>query len=382
MRRSLNTAPVSQPPDHTRQSTPSIPLGAFRETESRHSLFGQPNCSVRIPPLAPHYMMAFDRVPNEVVEEVCRRVESTKDLDSLSRCSRRFYRLVQPFLYATFTQTGEGALPTFLRTIVEKHHLVKYVKNVKLTVLGRAFYISDRRERHQDNLSFLSKEQRPWIRRQLPDNVLGKEFCDSWYTQLSGTDNYFWDSLAGFVLLLCSHSIESIAFQRWPDFAPEFVVGEVMSLATKKDNGRSPYFANLRRADLLSQESEDNEGWFAMQVLPYRCLEIKYLLEVHVERCSFEAMIPFRRAEVDIFDCKYLSVDSIQLSFNEFREFLEQFHSLERFQYQQKETYPSSDSYCLIPLDVKKGLISFKAFIGGNFHRGSKNWMGRTTWSV
>ena len=319
--------------------------------------------------------MAFERVPNEVAEEICRQVESTKDLDRLSRCSRRHYGLVQPFLYATFTQTGENALPIFLRTIIEKPHLVQYVKNVKLTILGRTFYGSNRGERYRQNLSFLSKEQRAWIRHQLPDKVLGREFCDSWYAQLSGNYKYYWDPVAGVVLLLCSNSIESIAFQRWHDVATEFVVGEVMSLATKQDERRSPYFANLRRADLLSRDLQDHEGWFAVQVLLYRCLEIKPLLEVHVERLSYEATIPFQG---DISGCKYLSINSIQLPFFEFREFLERFHSLERFQFQHKETHPISDSYCLVPLDLKKALFHSRHSLEALFIAGpTDGWIER-----
>jgi hypothetical protein len=69
----------------------------------------------------------FNTLANELILNTCGFL-STEDLANLSLCSKHLYKLAQPDLYSTVTQTGKRAIPALIRTLLAKPHLAQYVK--------------------------------------------------------------------------------------------------------------------------------------------------------------------------------------------------------------------------------------------------------------
>jgi F-box-like len=93
--------------------------------------------------LSPHHM-ALNELPDELMAWVFSYLESHNDLSNVALCSKRFYNLVIPFLYASFTD--DGALPRtsgFLSTVIRRPDLAQYVKTFGLTISGFDAFPSD-----------------------------------------------------------------------------------------------------------------------------------------------------------------------------------------------------------------------------------------------
>lgn len=142
--------------------------------------------------------MSFDKLPNEPLVEIFRHVVNCKlepavsappkDLAALLVCCRRFYDLAQPQLYSKFSSFSWGANQTkkesaLFRTIVASPNLARYVKHfgaILGSILGEC-----------PDLSFLTGEQRSWIRRSwMPDIIDGANHSEAWHHRVFSPHNY------------------------------------------------------------------------------------------------------------------------------------------------------------------------------------------------
>jgi hypothetical protein len=76
-------------------------------------------------------------LPHELVLIVISALQGhNKTLARLSLCSKELHALVEPILYSTFTQTGDEALPCFLRTILAKPSLALHLKHLTIEAIS------------------------------------------------------------------------------------------------------------------------------------------------------------------------------------------------------------------------------------------------------
>jgi hypothetical protein len=288
---------------------------------------------------------------NELVAAIFGELQSTKDLYNVSCCSRRFYELAKPFLYAAFTMGWpRHATSYFLRTLLENPRLGTYVKRLELQGPGENAYYSP-------NLSFLSDELDEECG-QLYENFrkqgFGVEFCEELQSKLLSDHN--WEAVSGVLLLLCSVNLEEIEMEGDP--STRAFVTEVLRLAASgQRNGSGPaYFTKLRR---FSIELDTTGG--VLELLSY-ALEIKSILEFHVSGFvdnlsrhfftdpSWELALEFTATSLRMLRC--------QLDSELLRTFLVRFHSLRSFEYHHlKDLYSTSNRHlCMLPEKVKEGI--------------------------
>jgi hypothetical protein len=81
-------------------------------------------------------MPVYD-LSNELLVEIFRSIQDTKCLANLSLCCRRIHCVVEPVLHSKFTQTGQKAIPAFLRRIIARPDLMQYVRHFSCTQVNR-----------------------------------------------------------------------------------------------------------------------------------------------------------------------------------------------------------------------------------------------------
>jgi hypothetical protein len=308
--------------------------------------------------------MDFDRLPNEILEEIWRYLDCPKDLGNLSRCSKRLHWICLPFLYATFKQTGRGALPAFIRTIIEKPHLIEYVRNIKVTALDNHHFetIGDETKEAIVDLSALPAEPKDRMRALLPDECLGENLCDLWYQRL--LTKISWNALAAFVLLLCSHKIEALTVEEWRTPGPNFL-SQVIYLAADRDVDGDPggaqknaiSFTNLRRVELLSSGLARR---FLRYDVPHLLLQVGSLREIRLEGFCPGCMSPFDTwpKREYVFGCRGLAFTACEISLSDIRKVLAHCHSLEHFECR---FAPGNDMFRYRdPSEVAEGLFHSK----------------------
>jgi F-box-like len=217
-----------------------------------------------------------EQLPNELLIQVFRLLPSFQDVANVSLGSRHFYEILQPDLYFTFSQTQQKAIPNLLRTVISKPYLATYFKHFHVKIL-RDFKLTD------VDLSFLSDEDRAWIREQLKKSSYDEVYCNKWYDRIV---NWWddWDPIVGLLILLCSANLESIQLHEAydPTLYTNYV-RDVIQLPETQQEGEfenpNVFFPKLRRVlfpTTLHNETIDTE-------LLWSCLKNEHITQIHIE---------------------------------------------------------------------------------------------------
>ena len=93
---------------------------------TRSAFFSQlrgPNCQAWKP------QMPLDQLPKELLVGVLENIGDVENRAQVSLASKRLHEAIEPMLYSSFRQTGREATGAFIRTILKKPHVVRYVKS-------------------------------------------------------------------------------------------------------------------------------------------------------------------------------------------------------------------------------------------------------------
>jgi len=286
--------------------------------------------------------MGIEHLPTEILGDIFLYLECPRDLGNLSRCSKRLHWLCVPFLYATLKQTQRGAPPSFIRTLMEKPHLINYVRNIEVSAFpGSLSEATIRVEKKEAivNLSSLPAEQKGRIRLLLRDRCLGASICGSWYQSLLA--GFSWNALVAFILLLCSHTIETFTIEHWgvrtpsPNFLSQFIRSSIHQKEGEKTPKGSISFPNLRRAKVLCSPARAAFGTEDdCHDIPYYLLQVESHFDICLERFCYGCMIPFEtwpKREYSL-RCRKISFISCEVSFCDVSKVLTRCDSLERFE--------------------------------------------------
>jgi hypothetical protein len=71
-------------------------------------------------PHKPLKVVPIDELPNEIIVEIIKSVDSLKDLAAICFCSKRFSLITLPILYSSPKLTGAISIQQFLVTILNK----------------------------------------------------------------------------------------------------------------------------------------------------------------------------------------------------------------------------------------------------------------------
>ncbi|KAG4438305.1 hypothetical protein IFR05_006192 [Cadophora sp. M221] len=74
--------------------------------------------------------MYLSKLPDEILVEIFKTLDSPKDRSHVSQTSQKLHDIMEPILYSSFVQTGGGATPNFIRSILKKPSRAQYVKSV------------------------------------------------------------------------------------------------------------------------------------------------------------------------------------------------------------------------------------------------------------
>jgi hypothetical protein len=91
--------------------------------------------------------MPIDELPNEIIGEIIKSVDSLKDLATICHCSKRFSSITLPILYSSPKLTGAISMQKFLITILDKPEKACLVKSfntrMKLLSIREETYMND-----------------------------------------------------------------------------------------------------------------------------------------------------------------------------------------------------------------------------------------------
>ncbi len=179
------------------------------------------------------------RFPDEVILEIIRQVDDSKTLASISRASHRLHGFAESYLYSVFAQVdfwGE-AISLFLRTLLRKPHLGRYVK----TWIGMscdATWIP--MEKLDDEDLALLKLAARWV-------SCGTQDIDDW---IGLAVNGHWDTLAA-VLLCLLPNLEEIEFIEYGNSEGFPYVESVLQRAAQLQETSTCHY-NSRRSPIRS----------------------------------------------------------------------------------------------------------------------------------
>jgi len=142
--------------------------------------------------------MALNNLPLEITVHVIRQIEHRYpgDLAAIPRCCRYLHQVAMPILYSSFTERGVLSMPLFLRTILYRPDLARYVKTFSI-------YLTIARDHNPSGCpdSDLLRSLKPMIDDQLEDICPGDAlFKRSWSRSLINHRN--WDAISALVICL------------------------------------------------------------------------------------------------------------------------------------------------------------------------------------
>lgn len=92
-------------------------------------------------------IMPIDELPNEIIVEIIKSVDSLKDLATICLCNKRFSSITLPILYSSPKLTSTISIQQFLITILDKPERACLVKSfdtrMKLLSIREETYMND-----------------------------------------------------------------------------------------------------------------------------------------------------------------------------------------------------------------------------------------------
>ncbi|PVH74360.1 hypothetical protein DL98DRAFT_658842 [Cadophora sp. DSE1049] len=170
--------PIRSPPNPT-----CCPLGS--------EIRGASNCQVR------KLQMPLNQLPEELLAEVLRNIDNVEDRLQVSLTSQRLHEAVEPILYSSFRQTGREATGAFIRTILEKPHVARFVKSFTAHSINSPYALATELRAVSTVLPRAGFKQRiGQMMRDIPGITVS---ADKWLS-----DFYFsyWDACTAFLVLL------------------------------------------------------------------------------------------------------------------------------------------------------------------------------------
>jgi len=283
--------------------------------------------------------MAFDKVSTEVVVEIFKYIPLNRDLANVSLCSRRFHELAEPILYSSFTQTGENAIPAYLRTVSKKPHLTRLVKRFTASPWDPL------------DLSFIEGDEQmvSWVRSFMPASVHGELFCEDWFRVLVSGVN--WDPAVALLLLLFSSSLEQLDMQSYGYGTNCTYINAVLaniSLEQLKPNA----VGSLLTLTRVSLEYGDTEGGMRLNYLaPF--LKMKSVTDFRGHMISGEG-----QTQLAIFYTTNVKLNYSNFDAEAMRTFFRGFHSLKNFEFVDGGSNVGYDDLC--PPAARDGLLNSK----------------------
>jgi hypothetical protein len=195
----------------------------------------------------------------------------TKFLASLVLCSRRLNSIATPVLYRTFVQTKYGALPAFLRTILEKPQLGALVKDI---------VVSEIDEEESMEMGGLSRQEIE--RLGLGADVLGnfEREKSNWIDDIEAGK---WQAVAALLILLLPGLEEIvIASYHGPDLVRNGYINTALAYAAHQQ--LTPHSQQaLRNLKTVSMAYCDTESGMSMEaILPFCALPSVTAARIHM----------------------------------------------------------------------------------------------------
>lgn len=186
--------------------------------------------------------MPLDQLPKELLVGVLENIGDVENRAQVSLASKRLHEAIEPMLYSSFRQTGREATGAFIRTILKKPHVVRYVKSFTAhsinsryalatelrpvsTILPRTNF-KQKIAQMMSRISLISHVQdAPWI---------GID-ADEWLTDFYRS---YWDACTAFLLLLLPN-IEQIQLRVYESSLSNYGERDSPRYLTKAFSGAS-----------------------------------------------------------------------------------------------------------------------------------------------
>lgn len=150
--------------------------------------------------------MLLDQLPEELLVGVVKNVDDVQDRLQVSLASKRLHEAIEPMLYSSFRQTGREATGAFIRTILEKPHVVRYVKSFTAHSINSPYALATELRPVSTMLPRTNFKQK--IAQMMSQISLISHVQDSPWIEIDAdewlTDFYrsYWDACTAFLLLL------------------------------------------------------------------------------------------------------------------------------------------------------------------------------------
>lgn len=272
--------------------------------------------------------MSFNALSNELLVEIIRHIDLTKDLANMSNTCKILSRVAEPFLYSTFTQTRRHSVAAFLRTVNTKPYLARLVKHFS----ARPSRIATPSLEAQLDLSILEgKSTVIWLRTFLSDALYGPQFCDCWLLQIFSLKN--WNATIALLLVVFSESLESISFSDYATGDGFEYIDEVLEIMNIAQN----ISISQNRLSRLNHVGMHYSGIESVDFMP---LSIHWLQLQSVK--DFRGYGAFQDDQQSMEENDYsqiilptisFSLESSNVDGEAMRNFLHCFHGLQKFEY-------------------------------------------------
>ncbi|KAK0099953.1 hypothetical protein ONS95_013225 [Cadophora gregata] len=284
--------------------------------------------------------MSFLDLSNEILLEIINYLQRT--CTAILRCSRRLHGVAGPVLYSSVHLKYPKSYMRFIRTIVRNPDLTAYVRHFR--TVGHP-YGSD------FDLSFLTLEDRSWVRNQLPDSIYGRSTCNKWFKQMffssivSWLDvPIYWDAITAFLMTLFAARLATIRIDSCGWNADRYRYIEMVLKSTKSPSR----FQHLEEVTLNPIDNHGTETPVHL-IIPY--MQVLSVTKFRASNVSL-ARVPSKLT----FNVRDLTLDRCLLNGHSLRSFLLCFHSLKHIKYY----HTGRDISTLVASDVCRGLANSK----------------------
>ena len=150
--------------------------------------------------------MPLDQLPKELLVGVLENIGDVENRAQVSLASKRLHEAIEPMLYSSFRQTGREATGAFIRTILKKPHVVRYVKSFTAHSINSRYALATELRPVSTMLprtNFKQKIAQMMSRISLISHVQDAPWigidADEWLTDFYRS---YWDACTAFLLLL------------------------------------------------------------------------------------------------------------------------------------------------------------------------------------
>ncbi|KAH7393347.1 hypothetical protein BKA64DRAFT_709696 [Cadophora sp. MPI-SDFR-AT-0126] len=267
--------------------------------------------------------MSLLALSNELLLEIISDLEGSTT--SISRCTRQLHEIAEPVLYASVNLNHPKSYTRFIQTIVRNPCLAGYVKHFR--TVGHPYG-------WDFDLSFLTVEDRVWIRSQFPNSIHDKPTCDAWFKKmfLSSDTNWFdvpkfWDTITAFFLTLFAPRLQTVRIDSYGWNVDRYqYIDMVLNSASKLSDS----FRDLKKVTLMACTRGDYS--IGPSPLPVHLL-ISYLQVPSVIQFKASNVSLVRNPTTTAFHIKDLTLSGCRLTGSSLTSFLLCFRSLRRLKF-------------------------------------------------